>query len=193
MRLQLLVSLQRMASNLRLTTFVTPSLTRNLHIGLMLLTRLSWKPLSTIPSNDLMCQKCRSFGEKVELNRVPECRSMMEHWSVTEQWRSVTEQWRMWPQLMWCALALKNLVSVNFRLRRKEESCGAEVGWCGSKCGVMGSKCGAIGSKCGAKGIKMRSKVEQRILLLFDSKVVSCFEASSFKYRITEILEKGLY
>ena len=105
---------------------------------------------------------------------------------------------------MCCALALKNLVSVNFRLRRKEESCGAEVEWCGSKCGVMGSKCGAIGSKCGAKGIKMqskvdqmrikmRSKVEQRILFLFDSKLESCLEASSFKYRITEILEKGLY
>ena len=53
----------------------------------------------------------------------------------------------MWPQLMCCALALKNLVSVNFRLRRKEESCGAEVVWCGSK--------------CGAKGIKVRSKVDQ--------------------------------
>ena len=32
----------------------------------------------------------------------------------------------MWPQVMCCALALKNLVSINFRLR-KEESCGAEV------------------------------------------------------------------
>ena len=41
--------------------------------------------------------------------------------------------------------------------------------------------------------IKMRSKVEQRILFLFDSKLESCLEASSFKYRITEILEKGLY
>ena len=94
---------------------------------------------------------------------------------------------------MCCALALKNLVSVNFRLRRKEESCGVKVGWCGSKCGVMGSKCGAIGSKCGAKWIKTRSKVEQRILFLFDSKLESCLEASSFKYRITEISEKGLY
>ena len=83
-------------------------------------------------------------------------------------------------------------MSVNFRLRRKEESCGAEVGWCGSKCRVMGSKCRATGSKCGAKGIKMRSKVEQRILFLFDSKLESCLEASSFKYRIMEILEKGL-
>ena len=46
------------------------------------------------------------------------------------------------------------LVSVNFRLRRKEESCGAEVGWCASKCGVMGSKCGATGSKCGARWSK---------------------------------------
>ena len=62
---------------------------------------------------------------------------------------------------MCCALALKNLVSVNFRLRRKEESCGAEVGWCGSKRGAIGSKCGAIGSKCRAKGIKMWSKVDQ--------------------------------
>ena len=53
------------------------------------------------------------------------------------------------------------------------------------------------GSKCGAKWIKMRikmwSKVEQRILFLFDSKLESCLEASSFKYRITEISEKGLY
>ena len=72
---------------------------------------------------------------------------MLEH-------RSVTEQCQTWPQLMCCALALKNLVSVNFRLRRKEESCGAKVGWCGSKCG-------ATGSKCGAKGIKVRSKVDQ--------------------------------
>ena len=87
---------------------------------------------------------------------------------------------------MCCALALKNLVSVNFRLRRKGESCGAEVEWCGSKCG-------AIGSKCGAKWIKTWSKVEQRILFLFDSKLESCLEASSFKYRITEISEKGLY
>ena len=62
---------------------------------------------------------------------------------------------------MCCALALKNLVSVNFRLWRKGESCGAKVEWCGSKRGAIGSKCGAIGSKCGAKGIKMRSKVEQ--------------------------------
>ena len=41
--------------------------------------------------------------------------------------------------------------------------------------------------------IKMQSKVEQRILFLFDSKLESCLEASSFKYRITEISEKGLY
>ena len=40
---------------------------------------------------------------------------------------------------------------------------------------------------------KMQSKVEPRILFLFDSKLESCLEASSFKYRITEILEKGLY
>ena len=32
----------------------------------------------------------------------------------------------MWPQCMCCALALKNLVSVNFRLG-KEKSCGAGV------------------------------------------------------------------
>ena len=64
---------------------------------------------------------------------------------------------------MCCALALKNLVSINFRLRREEESCGAEVGWCGSKHRVMGSKCGATGSKCGAKEIKMRSKVDQKV------------------------------
>ena len=57
---------------------------------------------------------------------------------------------------MCCALALKNLVSINFRLRREEESCGAEVGWCGSKRRVMGSK-------CGAKEIKMRSKVDQKV------------------------------
>ena len=42
------------------------------------------------------------------------------------------------------------------------------------------SKCG---SKCGAKWSKMQSKVEQRILFLFDSKLESCLEASSFKYR----------
>ena len=71
-----------------------------------------------------------------------------------EQCWSVTEQCRTWPQLMCCALALKNLVSINFRLRKKKESCGAKVGWCGSKCR-------ATGSKCGAKGIKMRSKVDQ--------------------------------
>ena len=81
--------------------------------------------------------------------------------SVSEQCRSMSEQCRTWPQLLCCALALKNLVSVNFRLRRKRESCGAEVEWCGSKRGVMGSKCGAIGSKCGVKGIKMRSKGDQ--------------------------------
>ena len=40
---------------------------------------------------------------------------------------------------------------------------------------------------------KMQSKVEPRILFLFDSKLESCLEASSFKYRITEISEKGLY
>ena len=40
---------------------------------------------------------------------------------------------------------------------------------------------------------KTRSKVEQGILFLFDSKLESCLEASSFKYRITEISEKGLY
>ena len=106
---------------------------------------------------------------------------------------------------MCCALTLKNLVSVNFRLWRKGESCGAEVEWCGSKRGVMGSKCGAIGSKCGAKGSKMRSKVDQNAeqggakrgarwskgyVFLFDSKLESCLEASSFKYRITEISEK---
>ena len=73
--------------------------------------------------------------------------------AMSECW-SVTEQWQTWPQLMCCALALKNLVSVNFRLWRKGESCGAKVEWCGSKRG-------AIGSKCGAKGIKTRSKVEQ--------------------------------
>ena len=61
----------------------------------------------------------------------------------------------MWPQLMCCALASKNLVSINFRLG-KEESCGAEVEWCGSKHG-------AIGSKCGAGWIKMRSKVDQNV------------------------------
>ena len=40
---------------------------------------------------------------------------------------------------------------------------------------------------------KMWSKVEPRMLFLFDSKLESCLEASSFKYRITEIAEKGLY
>ena len=69
---------------------------------------------------------------------------------------------------MCCALALKNLVSVNFRLWRKGESCGAEVEWCGSKRGAIGSKCGVIGSKCGVKdqnaeqkGSKCGAKVEQ--------------------------------
>ena len=61
------------------------------------------------------------------------------------------------------------------------------------------------GSKCGAKGIKTRSKVDQNVehggakrgarwskgyVFLFDSKLESCLEASSFKYRITEISEK---
>ena len=64
------------------------------------------------------------------------------------------------------------------------------------------------GSKHGAKGIKTRSKVDQNVehggakrgarwskgyVFLFDSKLESCLEASSFKYRITEISEKGLY
>ena len=49
------------------------------------------------------------------------------------------------------------------------------------------------GIKMRSNRIKMRSKVEQRILFLFDSKLESCLEASSFKYRITEISEKGLY
>ena len=68
------------------------------------------------------------------------------------------------------------------------------------------------GSKCGAKGIKVQSKVDQNadqnaekngakrgarwsktILFLFDSKLESCLKASSFKYRIMEISEKGLY
>ena len=71
------------------------------------------------------------------------------------------------------------LVSVNFRLRIKEESCEAEVGWCGSKHGVMGSKCGARWSK--------------GYVFLFDSQLESCLEASPFKYRITEISEKGLH
>ena len=114
---------------------------------------------------------------------------------------------------MCCALALKNLVSVNFRLRREGESCGAEVEWCGSKRGVIGSKCGAIGSKCGAIGSKcgaigskygaigskygaIGSKRGARwskgYVFLFDSKLESCLEASSFKYRITEILEEGV-
>ena len=57
---------------------------------------------------------------------------------------------------MCCALALKNLVSINFRLRKKEESCGVEVEWCGSKCGE-------IGSKHRAGWIKMRSKVDQNV------------------------------
>ena len=100
-------------------------------------------------------------------------------------------------------------MSVNFRLRRKEESCGAEVGWIKMRSdGIkvwsdrikMRSKgdqnVEQRGSECGAKWIKMqikmRSKVEQRILFLFDSKLESCLEASSFKYRIMEILEKGL-
>ena len=39
--------------------------------------------------------------------------------AMSECW-SVTEQWQTWPQLMCCALALKNLVSVNFRLRKKK-------------------------------------------------------------------------
>ena len=64
-----------------------------------------------------------------------------------------------------------------------------------------GSKCGAKveqnaeqgGAKRGARWSKTRSKVEQGILFLFDSKLESCLEASSFKYRITEISEKGLY
>ena len=106
--------------------------------------------------------ECRSVGAWWSVTE--QCRSVGA-WrrcrSVTEQCRSVTERWQTWPQLMCCALSLKNLVSVNFRLWRKGESCGAKVEWCGSKRGAIGSKCGAIGSKCGAKGIKMRSKVEQ--------------------------------
>ena len=42
------------------------------------------------------------------------------------------------------------------------------------------------GSKCGARWSK-------GYVFLFDSKLESCLEASSFKYRITEISEKGLY
>ena len=85
---------------------------------------------------------------------------------------------------MCCALALKNLVSVNFRLRKKGESCGAEVEWCGSKCGVMGSKCGAIKSKCRSKcRAKCGARWSKGYVFLFDSKLESCLEASSFKYR----------
>ena len=43
------------------------------------------------------------------------------------------------------------------------------------------------------QGGAMRCKMEHRILFLFDSKLESCLEASSFKYRIMEISEKGLY
>ena len=41
------------------------------------------------------------------------------------------------------------------------------------------------GSKCGARW-------SEEYVFLFDSKLESCLEASSFKYRITEISE-GLY
>ena len=61
------------------------------------------------------CQKCQSVGD--------ECRAkwsagVSEHdgaWSVMEK---NAEQWWTWPQLVCCALALKNLVSINFRLRK---------------------------------------------------------------------------
>ena len=74
----------------------------------------------------------------------------------------------------------------------KRRAIGSKRGAIGSKHGAIGSKCGAIGSKCGAKWIRIWSKVEKRILFLFDSKLESCLEASTFKYRITEISEKGL-
>ena len=73
-------------------------------------------------------------GRNVELNRVPEC-------------RSVTEQWWTWPQLMCCALTLKNL-------------CPLISGW-GEKKRVVEQRWG--GSKCGAKGIKMWSKGDQNV------------------------------
>ena len=41
----------------------------------------------------------------------------------------MTEQCRTWPQLMCCALALKNLVSINFRLRKKKRA--VEQRWSG--------------------------------------------------------------
>ena len=52
---------------------------------------------------------------------------------------------------------------------------------------------GVVWIKVWSNRIKMQSKVEQRILFLLDSKLESCLEASSFKYRITEISEEGLY
>ena len=59
-----------------------------------------------------------------------------------------------------------------------------------SRGGVVWIKTRSDGIKIRSNRIKMRSKVEQRILFLFDSKLESCLEASSFKYRITEISEK---
>ena len=57
MRLQLLVLAQRMVSNLTLTISATVYPTRNSQINSNLLTRPSWKVLSTIPSNGLMSLK----------------------------------------------------------------------------------------------------------------------------------------
>ena len=98
------------------------------------------------------CQKCQSVGD--------ECRAkwsagVSEHdgaWSVMEK---NAEQWWTWPQLVCCALALKNLVSINFRLRKYygelRSSVDQNMEQCGSKHGAMGSKHGATGSKCRAK------------------------------------------
>ena len=42
-------------------------------------------------------------------------------------------------------------------------------------------------------GAKRGARWSKGYVFLFDSKLESCLEASSFKYRITEISEKGLY
>ena len=138
----------------------------------------------------------------------------MECWNI-KAWQSSAELWQMWPQLVCCALTLKNLMSINLglvedygaRWSKVEQSGGSQ------RCGEVQSKversremwrspkqCGGVWSNIEKSGATWRSleqhgevwsNMEKGYMFYFDYKLESCPEAIELLYKTSEMLEQS--